>query len=224
MTNSESPKRPPTRPLITRYGPNSQSTVSFSQEERFAWQKAKFQSDVVYDIKPAYTGRTVLFSGSVRVPADDNPDAKKRSTGPGSYDVAASADHISDYIHKGGQKFASAARESMVVKSPSPGPVYTIDGCYYRGPDKTQPISFNCDSRTALGSTTNVDADMLWPQLSKGKAITIAKRLPRKEKGADTPGPHYKIRQNFQTGPSFSFGRGRGDRFTAISILRGLES
>lgn len=224
MTRSESPKRPPTRPLITRYGPNSQSTVSFSQEERFAWQKAKFQSDVVYDIKPDYTGRTVLFSGALRKPSDDNPDAKKRSTGPGSYDVANSAEFLSDYIHKGGQRFSSGARESMAVKTPSPGPVYTIDGCYYRGPDKKEPISFNCDSRTSLGGAGNVDADMLWPQLSKGKAITIAKKLPRKDRSADTPGPHYKIRQNFQTGPSFSFGRGRGDRFSSISILKGLES
>lgn len=224
MPSHESPKRSPSRPLITRYGPNSQSTVSFAQEERFAWQKPKFQSDVVYDVKPEYTGRTVLFPGSVRVPLDENPDAKKRSTGPGSYDVGAAADHLSDYIKKGGQRFSSATRESMVMKTPSPGPVYTFEKVYYRGPEKSQPISFNCDSRKSLAPSTNTDADMLWPALPKGPSITIAKKLPRKEKGSDTPGAHYKIKQNFQTGPSFSFGKGRGDRFTTISILRGLES
>ena len=217
-------KRPPTRPLITRYGPNSQSTVSFAKEQRFAWQKAKFQSDVNYDIKPEGAGRTVLFSGALREPADDNPDAKKRSTGPGSYDIQNAPNFLSDYIMKGGQRFSSAARESMAAKTPSPGPVYTIDGCYYRGPEKSIPIGFNCDQRGPFSKSSKVDADMVWPTLSAGPSITMGKRLPRREKGADTPGSHYKIRQNFQTGPSFSFGSGRGDRFSRISILRGFES
>jgi hypothetical protein len=221
--SEESPKRPPTRPLITRYGPNTQSTVSFAKEERFAWQKAKFQSDVVYDIKPEYTGRTVLFSGSIRVPADDNPDAKKRSTGPGSYDIQSAPDFLSDYIKKGGQRFSTAARQSMAAKTPSPGPVYTFDKVYYNGPEKSSPIGFNCDQRKPLYEGTKTDADMVWPALPKGPSITIGRRLPKQGKINKTPGA-YNLRQNFQTGPSFSFGKGRGDRFTSISILRGLES
>ena len=216
-------KKPPTKDLITRYGPNSNSTVSFALEERFAWQKAKFQSDVVYDVKSEGAGRTVLFPMNVRTPLDDNPDAKKRSTGPGSYDVQHAPNHISDYIFKGGQRFSTAARESMAAKTPSPGAVYNIDKCYYRGADKNEPISFNCDDRKPLGQAPS-DADMLWPQLSKGPAITIAKRLKRKEKGADTPGPIYNIRQGWKTGPSFSFSKGRGDRFSSFGILKGFES
>ncbi len=221
---AHSPSKSPSKALITRYGPNTQSTVSFAQEERFAWQKAKFQSDVVYNVQPGYGGRNVLFPGSIRTSLDENPDAKKRSTGPGSYDIAHAPNHLSDYTFKGGQRFATGARESMAVKTPSPGPVYTIDGCYSNGPTKTQQIGFNCDERKPLYNGTGGDADMLWPQLSKGTAITIAKRLKRKEKGADTPGAVYNIRQNWQTGPKFSFGRGRGDRFSSFGILKGFES
>ena len=66
------------------------------------------------------------------------------------------------------------------------------------------------------------DADMLWPALSKGPSITIAKRIPQKVKGSDTPGP-YPVR-TAPAGPQFSFGKGRGDRFCSFGILRGFES
>ena len=187
-------RKVPTRAIGTRYGPRSQSAVSFAQEERFAWQKAKFASETMYDIKPAGNGKSVVFSGGLRGDSCDNPDAKKRSTGPGSYDVANAPNFISEYIRRDGNRFASAARESMEVKSPSPGPVYTIDGCYYRGPDKGHPISFNCDKRRPLHGGQPTDADMLWPALSKGPSITIAKRIPQKVRGSDTPSP-YPLRE-----------------------------
>ena len=88
---------------------------------------------------------------------------------------------------------------------------------------KTQKISFNKDKRKPLYSTNGADADMLWPKLPKGRSITIAKKLTRKEKGSDTPGA-YNIKQDFRTGPSISFGKGRGDRFASFGILRGTES
>ncbi len=219
---SEKKRKPKPRDLITRYGPRDQSTVSFAKEERFAWQKAKFQSDVVYDVKPEGAGRSVIFSGSLREDACDNPDAKKRSTGPGSYDVSNAPNFISEYIRKGGNRFASAARESMAVKTPSPGPVYTIEGCFFNGVDRGKKISFNCDKRKPLHEGTPTDADMLWPQLSKGPSVTIAKRIPQKVKGSDTPGP-YQLRPQ-ATGPQFSFGKGRGDRFCSFGILKGFES
>ena len=81
----ERPK--PKERKATRYGPISEGSVSFAKEERFAWQKPKFQSDVAYN--PALDGQAkdMVFGGSLRTAADDNPDAKKRSIGPGSYDI-----------------------------------------------------------------------------------------------------------------------------------------
>jgi len=159
----------------------------------------------------------------VRTSLDENPDAKKRSTGPGSYDLSHVHNHISDYTFKGGARFSTGARESMAMKTPSPGAVYNIENCYSNGPKNKTGISFNCDSRQSLGPVGS-DADMLWPKLSKSTSITIAKKIKRKEKGADNPGPIYNIRQNWKTGPSFSFSKGRGDRFSSFGMLKGFES
>jgi len=60
---------------------------------------------------------------------------------------------------------------------------------------------------------------MLWPALPKGPSVTMGKRLKIKEKGSDTPGAvyNYDLKSN---APSFSFGRGRGNRFsTAAGIM-----
>ena len=222
----KSPERPkPKERKATRYGPIADGTVSFAKEERFAWQKPKFQSDVAYQPTLDEQARPIRFGGEVRVTGqDDNPDAKKRSTGPGSYDIQNAPNFLSEYIAHHGLRFATARRESMAVKTPSPGAVYNIDNQYWNGPNKQQAIGFNKDTRKPLYSGGGGDADMLWPSLPKGRSITIAKRLVRKEKGSDTPGPHYNIRQDFRTGPSISFGKGRGDRFAGFGILKGCES
>lgn len=60
---------------------------------------------------------------------------------------------------------------------------------------------------------------MLWPQLAKGPSITFGRRIKVKEKGSDTPGAVYSYDMK-SNAPSFSFGRGRGNRFsTAAGIL-----
>lgn len=222
----QSPDRPkPKERKATRYGPIHQGTVSFAKEERFAWQKAKFQSDVVYNVPLNGQAKTIVFGGEVRVTGqDDNPDAKKRSTGPGSYDIQNAPNFISEYIRHDACRFSLGRRESMAVKTPSPGAVYNIEKQYWNGPVKTQAIGFNRDTRKPLYSGGGGDADMLWPALPKGRSVTIAKKLKIKEKGSDTPGAVYNIRQDFRTGPSISFGKGRGDRFASFGILKGLES
>ena len=224
---SHSPgKKKPQRPKVTRYGPIKEGNSKFLTEERFAWQKPKFNSDVVYEVPVPGAPRSVIFSGALRQGmADENPDAKKRSTGPGSYDTGHCYDFSSEYVLRKGNRFASATRESMAVKTPSPGAVYNIERQYWNGPDKQKAISFNCDNRKPLYEGTPTDADMLWPQLSKGPSITIAKRIKHKEPGADGPGAIYEVHNkvNFKTGPSFSFGRGRGDRFASFGFLPELD-
>jgi hypothetical protein len=224
MAQTGSPERPkPKERIATRYGPIQQGSVSFAKEERFSWQKPKFQSDVAYNPQLEGQAKPIVFGGSLRTAADDNPDAKKRSTGPGSYDIQHAPNFLSSYIRHDAARFSIARRESMAEKTPSPGAVYNIQNQYWNGPVKTQKIGFNKDKRRPLYSGGGGDADMLWPSLPKGRSVTIGKKLPRKEKGSDTPGA-YNVKQDFRTGPSISFGKGRGDRFASFGILRGTES
>jgi len=206
------------RPPVTRYGPIKGSPSKFLTEERFAWQKAKFQSDVVYDLPSATMTRSVVFSSGLRSGMDDNPDAKKRSTGPGSYNTGPCYDKCSNWLVHHAARFGAAPRESMAIKTPSPGAVYNIEKTYYTGPDKGKAISFNCDQRKPLYNGGNTDADMLWPSLPKGPSITFGKRISVKEKGSDTPGAVYSYNMK-SNAPSFSFGRGKGDRFAQVGFL-----
>jgi hypothetical protein len=65
------------------------------------------------------------FGNSLRTGMDDeNPDAKKRSTGPGSYEFANCYDHLSEYQSTHANRFALAPRQSMAMKTPSPGAVF----------------------------------------------------------------------------------------------------
>jgi len=128
----ESPQRPAKFP-VTRYGPIKGSQSKFLTEERFAWQKAKFQSDVLYELPSVSMTRSVVFPSSLRGSMDDNPDAKKRSTGPGSYNPGSCADFSSDFIVHHAARFGAAPRESMAMKTPSPGAVYNVDKLYWNG-------------------------------------------------------------------------------------------
>ena len=83
MAQTESPERPkPKEKKATRYGPVTQGSVSFAKEERFAWQKPKFQSDVAYNPQLETQAKPIVFGGSLRTAADDNPDAKKEARDP----------------------------------------------------------------------------------------------------------------------------------------------
>jgi len=48
-------------------------------------------------------------------------DAKKRNNGPGSYDVMRSYDYNSEYVSRKGFRFGGAPRQSLAMKTPSPG-------------------------------------------------------------------------------------------------------
>jgi len=115
-----SPKKP-----VTRYGAVPDIAIKFGNEERFQWQKSQNSSDVVYDIPVLQPSKSIIFGNSLRAGMDDeNPDAKKRSTGPGSYEFANCYDHLSEYQSTHANRFALAPRQSMAMKTPSPGAVF----------------------------------------------------------------------------------------------------
>jgi hypothetical protein len=134
--------------------------------------------------------RSVAFGYSLRKGMDEeNPDNKKRSTGPGSYEFAGCFDHLSEYAHKEANRFACAPRQSMAVKTPSPGAVYNIEKKYYLGPEKSMGIGFANASRAPMnGKSVTANADMFIPKPETGSAITIAGR-PKVAKFLQTPTP-----------------------------------
>ena len=134
-------------PPCTRYGPVHSPITRMGSEERFAWQKPQNSSDVMYELPSQNMGRVVSFPSAIRGGNDENADIKKRSTGPGSYNPTHCYDRLSEYcVHKA-NRFADAPRQSMDMKTPSPGAVYNVDKCYWNGPEKFNGISFNKDQR-----------------------------------------------------------------------------
>mmetsp|Transcript_25692 Transcript_25692/g.51489 ORF Transcript_25692/g.51489 Transcript_25692/m.51489 type:complete len:235 (+) Transcript_25692:41-745(+) len=223
------PGSPPKSPLkspkkiVTRYGPIKQADLKFGTEKRFQWQSAENTGDVMYEIPDFQPSKSVVFGSSLRKGMDEeNPDAKKRSTGPGSYDYSGCFDHLSEYAHKNGNRFGQAPRQSMAMKTPSPGAVYNIESQFWNGPDKHNGIGFSNSTRQSLyGTSLGANADMFFPKPESGPAITIAKRLKTKSLGSSSPGAVYDVHKkvDFRTGPAFSFGKGRGSRFQQIGFL-----
>jgi hypothetical protein len=190
----KSPLRSPKKP-VTRYGPIKQADLKFGTEKRFQWQSAASTSDVMYELPELQASKSVVFPNSLRKGMDDeNPDAKKRSTGPGSYDYSGSYDHISEYAVHNANRFSQAARQSMAMKTPSPGAVYNVESVYWNGPDKHNGIGFSNSTRQPLyGSALGANADMFFPKTESGPAVSIAKRLKVKQLGASSPGAIYDV-------------------------------
>jgi len=203
----------------TRYGPVTMTDQRFGKEERFRWQKAGSTSDVSYQLPSTIMTRSSQFGTDVRRPLDDG-DARKSSTGPGSYNPGKCANFVSMYVHHQAQRFSSAPRGSMDMKTPSPGAVYNLGQTYWNGPVKSLGIGFNCDERKPLSNGDNCtkDADMFMPKPTTGTARTIAGRLKYRTRGDDTPGAIYEIgKYERKGGPAFTFGKGRGDRFSSAA-------
>lgn len=216
MASSPSPKK-----KVTRYGPVKQCDIKFGTEERFQWQKSKYVSDIVYALPDTSIAKSIIFSSSLR----GGMDIPRSSTGPGSYNPGECYDFMSEYVARKGNRFGAAARESMAMKTPSPGAVYNIDGCYTMGPEKNKGISFNCDQRPPLyGSGAGSNADMVFPKLPTGPKITIAGRW--KEKTLNKPGPgaiYDVLKFRVNSTPSYSFGKGKGNRFKEVQMLKDIE-
>ena len=208
---------------VTRFGKIKEADLKFGSEQRFRWQTTGETSDVAYDVQDAAPVKSVIFGSSLRKGMDEeNPDAKKRSTGPGSYDIAGSYDHNSEYAKHEASRFGQAPRQSMAMKTPSAGAVYNIDKQFWNGPEKSHGVGFANAARGELhGSAEGVNADMYAGKSETGPAITIAKKLTTKEQGSDTPGAIYDVHEkvNFQTGPAYSFGHGKESKTMEMPAL-----
>jgi hypothetical protein len=193
-SNIGSPIKSPKKE-VTRYGPVHPSEVTFGAEERFMWQKSKSTNDVAYNLPEMRMSRSILFGHSLRKGMDEeNPDNKKRSTGPGSYDFANSFDYLSEYVKKEANRFPCAARQSMAQKTPSPGAVYDIEKKYYLGPEKSMGIGFcNASRQPLFNAAASANADMFIPKPETGPAITIAGRHKSKFNTEKSPGPIYDV-------------------------------
>lgn len=194
-----SPTRSPKKD-VTRYGPVKFPDTKFGGEERFQWQKSKSTNDVAYDLPEMKMSRSIVFSQATRKGMDDeNPDNKKRSTGPGSYEYSGCFDHISEYAVHVANRFPCAARQSMAQKTPSPGAVYNIEKTYYRGPEKPLAVGFPTSARRPLfNPSAAANADMFIPRTDYGPGKTIAGR-PSGKKYFDqaTPGCIYDVQVSY---------------------------
>lgn len=193
---SSPPRTSSPKKELTRYGPIHQPDCKFGDEKRFQWQSAATGAgDVVYDLPKMTMSRSVLFGHSLRAGMDDeNPDNKKRATGPGSYDVASSYDHNSEYVARKGNMFPCASRQSMAMKTPSPGAVYNIEKKYWNGPENSPAVGFPQSSRQDLfARSAGADADLFYPKGETKHAITIAGKRPLKNVGSCSPGPVYDV-------------------------------
>jgi len=195
----KSPTKSPKKP-VTRYGQIKQADLKFGTEKRFQWQNAANTGDVMYEIPEYQPSKSVIFGNSLRKGLDDeNPDAKKRSTGPGSYEFAECFDHLSEYAKRNANRFGQAPRQSMAMKTPSPGAVYNIQNQFWNGPEKHNGIGFSNSTRGDLyGSSLGSNADMFFARPETGPSISIAKRLKVKELGASSPGAVYDVHVSYE--------------------------
>jgi len=189
-TKSKSPKK-----TVTRYGAVKQADLKFGTEERFKWQSAQETSDVIYEMPELGASRSVLFGSALRKGMDEeNPDAKKRSTGPGSYNFGRCFDHHSEYRARTANRFSLAPRQSMAMKTPSPGAVYNIEKQYWNGPVKNEGIGFANGERGELyGASLGANADMFFPKPETGPKISIAKRFKPRSLAPNSPGAIYNV-------------------------------
>jgi hypothetical protein len=206
--------------MCTRYGMTRSPEPQFGGEERFRWQSADNPADVSYKIPELGASKSTVFGTSLRAEAASK---NASTTGPGSYNVEKSYNANSEYPFHAAPRFGAAARESMAMKTPSPGAVYDTGKIFKNGPDKNIKISFNCDQRKPLfNPSASANADMLWPVLPKGPSISMAKRLKTRTKGDRTPGAIYNV-LNKSSAPSFSFGRSKASRFKDDGVDLSLD-
>lgn len=203
---------------ITRYGPVSPSNVKFGGEQRFKWQSVRNSCDSSYEVPDEEVKHNVVFPAGPKNAVLG--DTKNSTLGPGSYNVAKGFGFNSEFLQRPAYKFNISQRQSMVMKTPSPGAVYNLGQCYYTGPDRGLMISFSMDARRPLNNTSCINSDPVCPKLPSGRSITIGKRLDKRRKLVDnTPSYDPYKNYNFQTGPKFSFGKGKSSRFSKASIL-----
>lgn len=194
----------------------------FGTEERFR-NTNKSQTDNLYSLPKINDAKSIIFPSASRDFTVGASRINVSNTGPGSYDVSKGYDWNSEYPKKTGSRFATCPRESMAMKTPSPGAIYQIDNTYWNGPVKKLAIGFNTDERFADTKGSASTADLYIPKYDTGRAITIGQKLKMYNPGSLTPGPIYDshLRKEYPT-PAFSFGKEY--RFKQVGMLPERES
>lgn len=179
---------------VTRYGAVRKFEPRFSKEERFRLTSSASSSDVIYVLPDVSSSRRVFFGSSVRGEDSASMEQKKNTVGPGTYEVLRCIDKTSDYRTRRSSRFGNASRESMVMRTPSPGAIYNLRNSYWNGPENRISIGFNCDQRKPLyTATTGADADAVNPRPPVTRSITIGKKIYTKPRNMDVPGPIYDV-------------------------------
>ena len=209
---------------LTKYHTKSPSKTKlgtssgyFGIEERFKTTSTS-ANDISYDVQPIDTTKSVIFPSSVRF-SPEGSRINGSSNGPGSYDVSKGYQFHSEYPMKRANRFATYPRQSMDMKTISPGAVYDTDKVYFNGPDKRLPITFKSDTRFPEMQSSISNTQLFIPKSETGPAITIAKRLNRVEVGHDSPGNIYNVNYQKRRAPAYSFGKGKHIRFKPVAFL-----
>jgi len=191
-----------------------------AEEERFLWQKPINEFDAFYTLPSALTKQTSVFGTSTREDWENTyknkRDGNNPNSGPGQ-NGRGDVTKLSTIRSQPNLKFGFASRNPSFERSTTPGPKYNVEGAFKDGPTNGKiAISFNKDKRKPLW-VSSTDA-MYDPRLPKGKSMTIGKKVKKKQfSGSDfrSPGPIYDMQKyDFKSGPSYSFGGSRSDRFS----------
>jgi hypothetical protein len=126
----------------TPHNPIAKAVISITHH-RNAENRPMLPCPTSYSSTPLTSICPLPFNLNRRTPSHPFPH-------PVAHSFLYSYDRLSDYcVHKA-NRFADAPRQSMDMKTPSPGAVYNVDKCYWNGPVKNIGISFNKDQRYIL--------------------------------------------------------------------------
>ncbi|CBN78920.1 conserved unknown protein [Ectocarpus siliculosus] len=209
-----------------RFGNKEGGGTNFGSEERFAWQKCKYASDAMYTI-PDVKAPPFSFGTSTRADwkkiMENTKDLYNPNSGPANYKTGNEYEVLSESPSRRDITFGTAARESMDLMTASPGVLYNVDGVFRNGPVKGKILpGFNLDTRKPLAENTKSStAAMYSPKLaSKGGAVWFGEKEQERFQGTiegigrRSPGPVYDVaKYGGPTGPKFSFGASRRDRW-----------
>lgn len=199
-------------------GPQGQNTFLDIGESRFRWQKPVSDVDAFYNLPDTLGKIATPFGSSTRTDWEGTVKNKRDGVnpyaGPGNYNTN-NFTVLSTCRAAPNNKFGFSARAASYETS-SPGPTYDIAGIYRNGTDRRVGVGFNKDDRKPMLYQAT-DATY-YPKLAKAPSVKIGTKLKTGSawgsSTARSPGPIYNVgKYDFRTGPRFSFGGSKSDRF-----------
>ena len=229
-TNNNKPKEK----ANTRYGYTCGSTTRLDMgEERFRWQRPPNAFDAIYKVTLDSQVRDLHFGTSTRedwkTTMINKRDSFNPNAGPGSYKLDKEFLVSSEMHFIEAPRFQDAPRESMALKTCTPGPIYNIEKVYKRGKEESLGVSFGRSKRKNLHASSAADA-LYAPKLDRpdfAVSFGAGDRFhyePKFSLTMSTPGPIYNVNDpkcidNIKIRPpSIVWGKGRGSRFKTDSI------